>query len=192
MYFWRMIAQDTSGERGMAAWAIHETHMLVEKIIDDDGTSGWTVTWKGRGWDKPFSRYLRLLRAAIPIGLEHEMPISASVPPSATDGKRVYLNWLGIGFAVDAQTGKLLWRTRKFSELSNMAQQFVYGGINIGRYHLALADLRAARDELSPVPDPVRVREGPLFNEVFGDRHHREDAGCQKRQGSDGHRQPDE
>ena len=68
-----------------------------------------------------------------------EMPISASVPPSATDGKRVYLNWLGIGFAVDAQTGKLLWRTRKFSELSNMAQQFVYGGINIGRYHLTLA-----------------------------------------------------
>ena len=68
-----------------------------------------------------------------------EMPISASVPPCATDGKRVYLNWLGIGFAVDAQTGKLLWRTRKFSELSNMAQQFVYGGINIGRYHLALA-----------------------------------------------------
>ena len=74
-----VIAQDTSGERGMAAWAIHETHMLVEKITDDDGTSGWTVTWKGRGWDKPFSSYLRLLRAAIPIGREHEMPVSASV-----------------------------------------------------------------------------------------------------------------
>lgn len=74
-----VIAQDTSGERGMAAWAIHETHMHVERIEDEDGTSGWTVTWRGRGWDKPFSSYLRLLRAAVPIGLEHDMPVAASV-----------------------------------------------------------------------------------------------------------------
>ena len=74
-----VIAQDTSGDRGMAAWAIHETHMLVEQIADEDGTTGWTVTWKGRGWDKPFSSYLRLIRAAIPIGLQHEMPVSVSV-----------------------------------------------------------------------------------------------------------------
>ena len=74
-----VIAQDTTGERGMAAWAIHETHMHVERIEDDDGTSGWTVTWRGRGWDKPFSSYLRLLRAAVPIGAEHEMPVAASV-----------------------------------------------------------------------------------------------------------------
>ena len=74
-----VIAQDTTGERGMAAWAIHETHMHVERIEDQDGTSGWTVTWRGRGWDKPFSSYLRLLRAAVPIGAEHDMPIAASV-----------------------------------------------------------------------------------------------------------------
>jgi hypothetical protein len=74
-----VIAEDTAGERGMAAWAIHETHMQVEQITDEDGTSGWTVTWKGRGWDKPFSSYLRLLRAAVPIGARHEMPVSASV-----------------------------------------------------------------------------------------------------------------
>ena len=74
-----VIAQDTSGDRGMAAWAIHETHMLVEQIADEDGTTGWTVTWKGRGWDKPFSSYLRLIRAAIPIGLQHDMPVSVSV-----------------------------------------------------------------------------------------------------------------
>jgi hypothetical protein len=74
-----VIAQDNSGERGMAAWAIHETHMRVERIEDEDGTLGWTVTWRGRGWDKPFSSYLRLLRAAVPIGAEHDMPVSASV-----------------------------------------------------------------------------------------------------------------
>lgn len=74
-----VIAQDTTGERGMAAWAIHETHMHVERIEDQDGTSGWTVTWRGRGWDKPFSSYLRLLRAAVPIGAKHDMPVAASV-----------------------------------------------------------------------------------------------------------------
>jgi hypothetical protein len=83
-----VIAQDNAGERGMAAWAIHETHMHVERIADEDGTEGWTVTWRGRGWDKPFSSYLRLLRAAIPIGAEHEMPVAASVKyhlPAAID-----------------------------------------------------------------------------------------------------------
>jgi hypothetical protein len=74
-----VIAEDKGGERAMAAWAIHETHMQVEQITDEDGTSGWTVTWRGRGWDKPFSSYLRLLRTAVPIGAEHEMPVSASV-----------------------------------------------------------------------------------------------------------------
>jgi len=74
-----VIAQDNSGERGMAAWAVHETHMHVERIEDEGGASGWTVTWRGRGWDKPFSSYLRLLRAAVPIGAEHDMPVAASV-----------------------------------------------------------------------------------------------------------------
>jgi hypothetical protein len=83
-----VIAEDRAGDRAMAAWAVHESHMQVERISDDDGTTGWTVTWKGRGWDKPFSSYLRLLRAAIPIGARHEMPISASVKyhlPARTD-----------------------------------------------------------------------------------------------------------
>jgi hypothetical protein len=83
-----VIAEDTAGERGMAAWAIHESHMQVERITDDDGTPGWTVTWHGRGWDKPFSSYLRLLRAAVPIGARHEMPVSASVKyhlPASSD-----------------------------------------------------------------------------------------------------------
>ena len=69
----------------------------------------------------------------------NEMPVSSAVPPSATDGQRVYLNWLGIAFAVDARTGKLVWRSRKFSDLSNQAQQLVYGGVNPARYHLAHA-----------------------------------------------------
>ena len=53
-----VIAQDETGDRSMAAWAIHETKMKVERR-----DNGWTVTWKGRGWDRSFEDYLALVRA---------------------------------------------------------------------------------------------------------------------------------
>ena len=52
-----VIAQDAAGAQSMAAWAIHESKMKVERR----GT-GWTVTWKGRGWDRSFDEYLALVR----------------------------------------------------------------------------------------------------------------------------------
>jgi len=52
-----VIAQDAAGAQSMAAWAIHESKMKVERR----GT-GWTVTWKGRGWDRSFDEYLTLVR----------------------------------------------------------------------------------------------------------------------------------
>ena len=54
-----VIAQDAAGAQSMAAWAIHESRMAVERR-----GGGWTVTWKGRGWDRPFDEYLALVRAA--------------------------------------------------------------------------------------------------------------------------------
>ena len=53
-----VIAQDAGGAQSMAAWAIHETKMNVERR-----GAGWTVTWKGRGWDRSFDDYLSLVRA---------------------------------------------------------------------------------------------------------------------------------
>ena len=53
-----VIAQDASGAQSMAAWAIHETKMNVERR-----GGGWTVTWKGRGWDRSFDDYVALVRA---------------------------------------------------------------------------------------------------------------------------------
>jgi hypothetical protein len=58
-----VIAQDAAGVQSMAAWAIHETKMKVERRGD-----GWTVTWKGRGWDRSFDDYLALVRAARDLG----------------------------------------------------------------------------------------------------------------------------
>src|SRR5712664_3046181 len=53
-----VIGQDASGDQSMAAWAIHETKMKVERR-----GPGWTVTWKGRGWDRSFEDYRALMRA---------------------------------------------------------------------------------------------------------------------------------
>jgi hypothetical protein len=59
-----VIAEDPAGERTMAAWAVHETKMRVERRRAGDGREGWTVTWKGRGWDRSFDDYLALVRLA--------------------------------------------------------------------------------------------------------------------------------
>jgi hypothetical protein len=48
----------------MEAWAVHETRMKVERRSSTSGEEGWTVTWKGRGWDRSLDEYLALVRAA--------------------------------------------------------------------------------------------------------------------------------
>ena len=58
-----VIAEDEAGTQAMAAWAIHETRMRVERRAAADGRPGWTVTWRGRGWDRTLDEYLALLRA---------------------------------------------------------------------------------------------------------------------------------
>ena len=58
-----VIAQDEAGAQSMAAWALHETKMTVEQRRSIAGRDGWTVTWKGRGWDRSFEDYLALVRA---------------------------------------------------------------------------------------------------------------------------------
>src|SRR5947209_8535602 len=50
-----VIAQDVAGTRSMAAWATSDTRMAVERLVGrESGATGWTVTWKGRGWGGSF------------------------------------------------------------------------------------------------------------------------------------------
>jgi hypothetical protein len=62
-----VIAEDAEGARSMGAWAIHETRMKVERRASESGHEGWTVTWKGRGWDRSFEDYLALVRTAADV-----------------------------------------------------------------------------------------------------------------------------
>jgi hypothetical protein len=74
-----VIAEDAEGERAMAAWAIHETRMKVERRRSADGREGWTVTWKGRGWDRSFDEYLDLVRTAADLTHSGAMVVVPSV-----------------------------------------------------------------------------------------------------------------
>ncbi len=77
-----VIAEDAVGEQSMKAWAIPESHMLVEKITgrrdEVKGEEGWTVTWKGRGWHESFENYIRFFAGAIAVGMERNMLVVPS------------------------------------------------------------------------------------------------------------------
>ncbi|MBI2302231.1 MAG: hypothetical protein HYU66_25290 [Armatimonadetes bacterium] len=75
-----VIAQDETGSQSMAAWAIQETHMHVERIVGPrTGREGWSVTWKGRGWWDTFEKYLELCRDAAAVGDQAGMVVAPSV-----------------------------------------------------------------------------------------------------------------
>lgn len=62
------------------------------------------------------------------VGFDHR----SVIPGAAAAEGRVYLNWLGIGMAVDAGTGKLLWRSEPFSRVVPRVQQVVLNGYDSG------------------------------------------------------------
>jgi hypothetical protein len=73
-----IIAEDASGAQSMREWAIEETRMVVERIVGQDQTEGWTVSWKGRGWYDTFAKYLEFFDEALTVA----SPASVLVVPS--------------------------------------------------------------------------------------------------------------
>lgn len=69
-----VLAQDESGTAAMADWKIKAPRMLVERITSQSGKEGYTVTWKGRGWDKSFADYLAFAGESMRSAKEFDMP----------------------------------------------------------------------------------------------------------------------
>ncbi len=74
-----VIGQDAAGHRTMEPWTVRASAMKVEPIASRAGRKGWTVTLKGRGWDRSFEDYLALYRAALAVGAGAALPVAASV-----------------------------------------------------------------------------------------------------------------
>jgi len=74
-----VIAQNAGGEQKMWEWAVRETHMRVDRITGADGTPGWTITWKGRGWHESFDRYCEFFAEALEAAASQGTRVAASV-----------------------------------------------------------------------------------------------------------------
>ena len=74
-----VIGEDAEGRRTMEPWAVRASAMKVEPIVSRTGRKGWTVTWKGRGWDKSFDEYVALYRTALELGGTAGVPVAASI-----------------------------------------------------------------------------------------------------------------
>jgi hypothetical protein len=75
-----VIAQDAEGHQTMAAWAIKEARMVAEPIVGrESGATGWTISWKGRGWWQTFDEYLALVGSASALGRDRGMLVIPSV-----------------------------------------------------------------------------------------------------------------
>jgi hypothetical protein len=107
-----VIAQDATGAQSMAAWAIKESRMRVERRAARDGRPGWTVTWKGRGWDRSFEAYLDLVRAGADLAQAVGMPIVPSVkfhlPPLGEPFREAEYRYTTGGLAEASQRVPLL------------------------------------------------------------------------------------
>ena len=74
-----VIGEDAAGDRSMGAWAIHESRMAVERRDAPDGRRGWTVTWKGRGWDGTLAEYCTLVEAGRQVTRDGRLLVLPSV-----------------------------------------------------------------------------------------------------------------
>ena len=74
-----LIAQNAEGHQSMSAWSILESKMQVEPIQGQSGRSGWTITWKGRGWSRSFEDYIQLCRDSFEICMETGLIVAPSV-----------------------------------------------------------------------------------------------------------------
>lgn len=73
-----VIAQDDSGFSEMSGWQVAAPRMVVERITSKRGEEGWTVTWKGRGWEKSFRACLEFMKDALEMGRQFSMPVIPS------------------------------------------------------------------------------------------------------------------
>lgn len=62
-----------------------------------------------------------------------------AVAAVATDGKRVFLNWYGLVWALDAETGKLLWWTDHFKKIAEKINELAQWQVDERRFSITVA-----------------------------------------------------
>jgi outer membrane protein assembly factor BamB len=65
--------------------------------------------------------------------------MARAVPAAVTDGKRVFGNWYGVIWAIDAETGKLLWQTDHFKKIGPKFNEMVQWQLDANRFTVTIA-----------------------------------------------------
>lgn len=108
---------------GTASSANEPALQLTSPMLKPD----WEVTFlspKGR----------KIISDAVAANSYYQSGIETLVPSYDTDGERVYLNWMGVIFAVDQTSGKLVWRTDSFSNVHNHLAELHQGRVDLMQY----------------------------------------------------------
>lgn len=149
-----LIAEDDSGVQSMAAWATRETKMKVERRRVAGVDRGWTVTWKGRGWDRSFDQYLDLVRTGRDLTRSGELLVIPSV--------KYHLPRLGVPFV----ESEYRYTTSRLAEAWDEAPLLVEKDFSPTLAGDSLAEDRAQILRwLREVPDLIR-RASPIATRV--------------------------
>jgi len=90
------------------------------------------------------------------MGWAVDIHFVGAVPTAATAGDRLFVNWMGVVYAADLQTGKMLWRTGKFSEITQRATMFAQYGVNPDHFGISAG----AGKVFALRVDPTRMQRG--------------------------------
>jgi outer membrane protein assembly factor BamB len=78
-----------------------------------------------------------------------------AVPAAVSDGKRVFLNWYGIVWALDAETGKLLWWTDHFKKIGDKFNEIAQWQLDEHRFSLTVVSDAQGNESLLSVATNV-------------------------------------
>jgi outer membrane protein assembly factor BamB len=90
------------------------------------------------------------------MGWAVDIHFVGAVPTAAIAGNRLFVNWMGVIYAADLQTGKMLWRTGKFSEITERATMFAQYGVNPDHFAISAG----AGKVFGLRVDPTRMQQG--------------------------------
>ena len=167
-----IIAEDERGAQSMSDWAIHETRMIVERIKGANGSEGWTVTWKGRGWYDTFEKYLEFFGEALRVVQDMGMPVVPSC--------KYHLPRPGEG---EWKLGEYQYTTRRLLDVWQrhgppgldmpIEKDFsptLAGSDRAAQKHIILQWLIRVTGLMRHAASPIRIKVGlKVFNGVFDD-----------------------
>lgn len=74
------------------------------------------------------------LQQAVASNSYYQTGLETIVPNSTADSEQIYLNWMGVIFAIDVNTGKLAWRTDSFDKVPQHFSEMQQGRVDLSQY----------------------------------------------------------